>query len=422
MGVMNSIRRRLGALRRRLAPAASASATDRYFVAQSSSIELPLNRNARRSAPRPQEQRDPGYDDAFEATFLFYDIFWRGGEVVMIGPPLRNLLPILDVARIELDGAAIPHLPKPRELDRVQISSIPAARPAGNLSFDAGWVTAQVTVQRQHNEVFNGRKVLFTLSKNNDLSWIEDWIDFHVRVHGVDAVLIYDNASDRYGPDELLDRMRSIPGILAAVVVPWPYKYGPAGPLGQALSGQRLLPASYARARATTISFADTAAILQIDIDEMLISGLKGAGLGGGGQICGEGVEKKTTKKEGRRKIGFERRGGPRQKGGSANKRPGRRERPERLPDLKGGNLKEKRRAGQFLRTPKRGREDGGPGRKKTGGGEAAQKETQLPLQDLVERLRIGLAARGFHRLPDEPADQRRLRQHLGHLVRDWRR
>ena len=49
--------------------------------------------------------------------------------------------------------------------------------------------------------------------------------------------------------------------------------------------------------------------------------------------------------------------------------------------------------------------------------------QSELALEQFVHGLRIGLAARRLHHLTDEPADQRRLRLRLRHLVRvAWRR
>src|SRR5689334_974990 len=43
--------------------------------------------------------------------------------------------------------------------------------------------------------------------------------------------------------------------------------------------------------------------------------------------------------------------------------------------------------------------------------------EPEFLLQDLVERLRVGLAARGFHGLADKPADERGFGEDLRHLI-----
>ena len=51
---------------------------------------------------------------------------------------------------------------------------------------------------------FAGRNCLMTLSRDNALDWIRDWAAFHVREHGADAVLFFDNGSTDYRPEEIL--------------------------------------------------------------------------------------------------------------------------------------------------------------------------------------------------------------------------
>ena len=77
--------------------------------------------------------------------------------------------------------------------------------------------------------MFSGLNVLLTLSKDNEIRWIRDWVTFFARRHECDAVLLYDNASTRYGSVDIYTAISSVPGIKACVVVHWPYKYGPQG-------------------------------------------------------------------------------------------------------------------------------------------------------------------------------------------------
>src|SRR5262249_24401538 len=77
--------------------------------------------------------------------------------------------------------------------------------------------------------LFKDKRVLFTLSKNNKIEWIADWIRYNRDIHGANAVLIYDNASTIYSPTELMERLRPMPGMNETCVVSWPFKYGPLG-------------------------------------------------------------------------------------------------------------------------------------------------------------------------------------------------
>ena len=125
-------------------------------------------------------------------------------------------------------------------------------------------------VQPSDAKVFAGRKVLCTISKDNRLEWIADWAEFHVKAHGADAVLFYDNASTRYTTTDLLALFRSIPGLDAAVVVPWTYKFGPPGNRSKdwdSHHGQYVM-LEHARRR----FLVDAAAMVNLDVDELVVT------------------------------------------------------------------------------------------------------------------------------------------------------
>jgi hypothetical protein len=90
----------------------------------------------------------------------------------------------------------------------------------------------RVPVIEADQETFAGKRVLLTLSKDNRLEWICDWVRFHQDHHGADAVLLYDNNSTLYTLDELASAIASVSGIEAIRVIHWPYKYGPQGHRG----------------------------------------------------------------------------------------------------------------------------------------------------------------------------------------------
>jgi hypothetical protein len=71
-----------------------------------------------------------------------------------------------------------------------------------------------------------GRNILFTLSKDNELGWIKEWAHYHATMQGVDAVVLFDNGSSRYGTDEIEATLRSVKGIRKAAVLSLPYRYG----------------------------------------------------------------------------------------------------------------------------------------------------------------------------------------------------
>jgi hypothetical protein len=112
--------------------------------------------------------------------------------------------------------------------------------------------------------------VIFTLSKDNEIAWIRDWVRFNLDIHGADAVLIYDNASSRYTTGELLEAVRSIKGIAEAAVVHWPFRYGPQGTLARGLWDSdfcQLGAWEHARRR----FLANARSVMNSDIDELVL-------------------------------------------------------------------------------------------------------------------------------------------------------
>ena len=117
---------------------------------------------------------------------------------------------------------------------------------------------------------------MLTLSKNNELYWIGDWVRFFARRHGCDAVLFYDNSSTKYDLSEVYETIASIPRIEVVVVVNWPYKYGPQGT--ERDIGPQKLPWDSAYSQPGVLEharhrFLDRAqAVVNADVDELVLT------------------------------------------------------------------------------------------------------------------------------------------------------
>ena len=200
------------------------------IVVEPSPIVLPDWFEPRRAAPRPEESQQPHYLSRFDDRTVLYDTFSIGSDVVLSGPPLANLRMWFSPTTLVVDGHPVPGKATMRDIPRTQRSLIQGVRGATTVGFRPDGrraVTSQVGDDLSH--LFAGTRALVTMSKDNDLQWIKDWVTFYHRVHGIDAVLIYDNNTSAYSPKQLAAAIDTVPGVRSGVVVSWNFPYGPGG-------------------------------------------------------------------------------------------------------------------------------------------------------------------------------------------------
>jgi len=228
----------------------------------------------RREPPRPPEHREPGYEQRFEADTLFYDVTLSadGRTITAPGPPLLNTEAAVLGGRYTTRAGGPPLTP--RHVQHVNGATtrfdLPPGEPADALSITIDGRTATAPIRPSLAQHFTGRRVLMAMSKDNDPQWLRDWATYHARLHGTDALLLYDNASTRYTVDQLRDRLDGIEGIDAWAVIDWPYAFGPGtGPNGEYDSNYSQMGAiTHARWR-----FAEDAeAFLFTDPDELVLA------------------------------------------------------------------------------------------------------------------------------------------------------
>lgn len=207
------------------APSAFAIIRDERTSSESFGIE--------REAPRPPELRQESYSEAFDWNTLWFCAFNTDDHIRLEGPPLLNLRERLFEAEWRLDGKLLePSQIELQDRGHAQDSRIHAT--GQELKISLGNASVTVQVGESYLEWFANRNLIYTKSKNNDLKWIKDWAAFYHAYHNVDAVLIFDNGSIEYTPEQLLQALKEVKGIEVAVVVSWPFKFGPqAGSSGR---------------------------------------------------------------------------------------------------------------------------------------------------------------------------------------------
>ena len=198
-----------------------------------SSWILPETSGYHREPARSVELRQANFDAQFEWHTVIYDCFRvEETRVMLVAPPLDRFDGILDSLQIHAlpTGNECPYEVHHkfttafanRRTDNLCRILVEVPKVATSLHLQTVAGAKILDVRPNAREVFRGRRVLFTLSKNNHPTWVCDWMRFHRDLHGADAVLLYDNDSTAYTAEMLLETMNKVSGFSAVYVVSWP--------------------------------------------------------------------------------------------------------------------------------------------------------------------------------------------------------
>ncbi len=175
------------------------------FVAHSAAF-LPQG-HARARKPRFGWRARPAeFHENYEKRALFYDVFRHadGEQVLLIGPPPRNLLGLLKRAQYSLEGVKGRFKPRffvSQSVMVIALKGVPKGADVLHVGLDD--VEFALPIRKNFSDELAGRRVLFTISKDNPVQWIGAWAHYHQRFQGVDAVVLLDNGSSNASLDEI---------------------------------------------------------------------------------------------------------------------------------------------------------------------------------------------------------------------------
>jgi hypothetical protein len=234
---------------------------------------LPEHSPLRRRPRAPARHRPEAFEREFEDRALVYDAFWHvdGRRILLVGPPPLNLRPALGRARYVAVPSRKPLSARTYDSLSVRITALadaPAETTGIEMLLDGDKFV--LPVQPNLSPALAGARVLFTMSRENELAWIRDWAEYHARLHGTDAVVFFDNGSTRYAPAEIAATLGDVAGIRHAAVLSWPYRYGPFDPAVK-LSPYYGLVLQVAAMSVTLRRYAAAAyGLLNCDVDELV--------------------------------------------------------------------------------------------------------------------------------------------------------
>ncbi len=231
----------------------------------------------RREPPRPASDRQPGYEDLFDHDTLFFDVFHSsdGRKIICLGPPLLNCEPFFADVQFRLnDGertGPATYRPSRHHLQpscRYEIA-IPDAVEASDITIEAGGKSVTVPIRESLCERFDGRRVVVTMIKDTPIEWIRDWAQFHIRIHGAESIVLYDNGSAFYAEDELQTALDELDTPGPNLVIGWDFPYGPGVGPSNTQDSFYCQPGGLDHARHRC--FALSRSVLNCDIDELVV-------------------------------------------------------------------------------------------------------------------------------------------------------
>lgn len=237
--------------------------------AQSSAALLPAG--VRRMPRVPQRKRPQAFHDAFDATSMVYDCFWHadGKRVLLVCAAPVNLLAGYTLATFTASGVRLKQkLHVSLSVMIVELPGVPAGSTAITMTF--GRETVELPINANLATILDGAKILFGMNKNNDLAWIREWATFHQRLHGTDTVILYDNGSTIYTVEEVVESLRTVPGLVQVAVPVWPQPFGRTDPAVRLNPYWAHFPQIASMSAVLRRYGARAAGILNADIDELV--------------------------------------------------------------------------------------------------------------------------------------------------------
>ncbi|MEM1432161.1 MAG: hypothetical protein AAGG09_22105 [Pseudomonadota bacterium] len=236
-----------------------------FHVAEMASLSL-AGSGKRRPIRVPRDDRSDGFEAAYDHDTLWYDAVRIRDKLHLVCPRLYTLRPLLD--RLTLDGARLGAL-RVRAARRHEIATRRLPADASRLGLSIGPWHAESAISADAAAHFSGLNASLHMNRDNRLGWIADWARFHIAEHGLQAMLVMDNASTTYPPDAILEAL-SATGLARAVVLKVPQPYGPTRRKHGRRGGKFLQPAMLNLARLRFLRRAR--AVLNVDIDELVWS------------------------------------------------------------------------------------------------------------------------------------------------------
>lgn len=240
-----------------------------------SSLTLSGDSRFVRDLPSSEEDLTDDFLASYDRRTLFYDAFFDATcqKVVLVAPFLRKTLTrMLRNAVFEVDGVkSSPTITKVGgRTSQVDIDCFNPSPEVCQISHPRLPPLSELRINPSEAKRFAGLNAIVAVSKNNRLEWIRDWLRFHVKLHGANAVVLFDNGSDSYPIERLQRAVASVQGIKEYAVLPAPFPFGPVGRTRIHHNARFFQLSMLHLAQVRFLCLAN--AVLSVDVDELVLA------------------------------------------------------------------------------------------------------------------------------------------------------
>lgn len=144
--------------------------------------------NKKRDTRYPFWRRSNEFYDAFDIDTLFYAATQVNNKIILDGPPLRNFKKELNKCEIFIDDKKIEKrsiVLRDKKMSQNSLIILNDCKKRNEIRIKGNEIDLSIEINQQFNEALKGKKIISTFNKNNDISWIIDWINFYKNEHDI---------------------------------------------------------------------------------------------------------------------------------------------------------------------------------------------------------------------------------------------
>lgn len=210
----------------------------------------------------------PYYSENFDAKTLWYDAIESERTLRLVCPKLRNFENEIKNGVFFINNKKVQRV-KIERFRRTDIISIETTAPITSLKFSSKRIKVESGVSRTDDNLTNDKNCAIVINKNNQLDWIKYFVEWHIKYHNLQCLIVLDNGSSIYTNEDIEQTLKQT-GLSSLIILNLPFLFGPAS-LRRPYHNKELFLQSSAYNIAKFRFLTNARAVLCCDIDELVL-------------------------------------------------------------------------------------------------------------------------------------------------------